>query len=222
MDAVALQEVCVDGENRADELARLMSAASGRVYRASFVQTHAAGGVTPDAPAPYQVNLYLARLLEGCALRLDRAHSAGHWWLDEAQAPSLLLGIEPHLLRVLQPVDEVVTPPAGTWLRRPEACGWLRRGHLSIPLHAPISGEVDRVNPRYLLAARAPRTFSDEWLLRVTPHEDPGTVPGLLRGADALAWHLETLRRLQSAVAEMVEGPPDLEDGQRVAIAAAE
>jgi len=163
-----------------------------------------------EAPLEQQVNAYLARLLAGCTLHLDRSYSPDHWWIDASHGPTVTLGIEPHVLRLLQPVDDVVTPPDGTWLRRPEACGWIRRGRASLPLHAPISGEVEQVNRHYLAALREPTTFGDgdEWLLRLTPHEDPATVPGLYRGAEALAWHLENVRRVKRALYEALEQQP--------------
>jgi glycine cleavage system H lipoate-binding protein len=163
-----------------------------------------------EAPLEQQVNAYLARLLAGCTLHLDRSYSPDHWWIDASHGPMMTLGIEPHVLRLLQPVDDVVTPPDGTWLRRPEACGWIRRGRASLPLHAPISGEVEGVNRHYLAGVRAPGTFSDgdDWLLRLTPHEDPATIPGLYRGAEALAWHLDNVRRIKRALHEALELQP--------------
>jgi glycine cleavage system H lipoate-binding protein len=171
-----------------------------------------------EAPAPtetealveQQVNGFLARMLAGCTLHLDRAYSPDHWWMDTTQGEWVTLGIEPHVLRLLQPVNEIVTPPRGTWLRRPEACGWIRRGRTSLPLHAPISGEVEQVNKHYLAALVQPDTFSDgdDWLLRVSPHEDPASVPGLYRGAEALAWHLDNVQRVKRALNETLEPHP--------------
>ena len=92
----------------------------------------------PEADA--HVTAHLSRLIAGCTLHLDRAYSAGHWWVDTAKAPDLTLGIEGLVLRVLSPVDDIVVPPLGVWLRRAEPCGWIRRGHASVPLHAPIAG----------------------------------------------------------------------------------
>ncbi len=168
-----------------------------------------------DLPAPaaapsateHQVNAYLARLIAGCTLHLDRAYSPGHWWVNARRAPAVTLGIEEYVLRMLQPVDDIVTPGSGVWLRRLEPCGWIRRGRVSIPLHAPISGEVEQVNPHHLATVRAPGTFGDgdEWLLRLKAHEDPAVVPGLYRGADALAWHLKNLQRLKHTLREAVE-----------------
>ncbi|MFO7972689.1 MAG: hypothetical protein R6U40_13205, partial [Desulfobacterales bacterium] len=37
-------------------------------------------------------------------------------------------------------------PGPGVWLKRGEAMGWIQRGHLALPLPAPISGEVLEVN----------------------------------------------------------------------------
>jgi len=166
---------------------------------------------TVDEAAPaaahaveHQVNAYLARLLAGCTLRLDRAYTSGHWWVDASNPPQVTLGLEAHVLRMLQPVDDVVTPRDGVWLRRPDPCGWILRGRVSVPLHAPVSGEVEKVNAHYLAAVKAPGTFADgdDWLLRLTPHEDVEAVPGLYRGAEALVWQSKKLQLLKSALRE--------------------
>jgi len=165
------------------------------------------GPTAAPSALEHQVNAYLARLVAGCTLHLDRAYSTGHWWVDSSQAPQVTLGIEGHVLRVLQPVDDIVTPRDGVWLRRPDPCGWILHGRVSVPLHAPLSGEVEQVNPHYLAAVKSPGTFGDgdEWLLRLTPHEDPEMVPGLYRGAEALAWHSKNIQLLKGSLREALE-----------------
>jgi len=151
-----------------------------------------------------QVNQYLSRLLAGCTLHLDRAYSPGHWWVDASQAPTLTLGIEGLILRVLHPVDDIVGPPLGVWLRRSEPCGWIRRGRATIPLHAPVAGEVIEVNAEYLKMLRVWDGFGvgDDWLIRMQAHEDLETVPALYRGDEALTRLHKNLQLLKGALRE--------------------
>lgn len=164
--------------------------------------------VEPVSPAQAaldaQVNLHLSRLIAGCTLHLDRAYSAGHWWVDASRAPDLTLGIEGLILRVLHPVDDILGPPVGVWLRRSEPCGWIRRGHATIPLHAPIAGEVTAVNFKYLEMLRvwSGLAVGDDWLIRMRAHEDPETVAGLYRGDEALTRLHKNLQLLKSALRE--------------------
>lgn len=183
-------------------------------------------GLAPSAPTAaesvleQQVNVYLARLLAGCTLHLDWSYSPGHWWVDVSQAPTVSLGIEPYVLRLLQPLDDVVTAPVGVSVLRPEACGWIRHGRVSVPLHAPISGQVEQVNTHALAALQAPGTFGDgdEWLLRIKAREDPADVPGLYCGVEALAWHLDSVQRVKRALREAL-GQPQPTGGLGVTLA---
>ncbi len=167
-------------------------------------------GARSTAVSPWQaaldahVSAHLSRLIAGCTLHLDRAYSAGHWWVDDTKAPELTLGIEGLVLRVLHPVDDIVASPAGVWLRRSEPCGWILRGHTSIPLHAPIGGEVTEVNGHFLDTLRVWSTFGigDDWLIRLNAHEDPQTVAGLYRGDEALARLLKNIQLLKHALRE--------------------
>ncbi len=154
-----------------------------------------------------QVAAHLSRLVMGCTFHLDRAYSSGHWWVDAGNAPDLTLGIDGLVLRMLHPVDDIVAPPLGVWLRGSEPCGWIRRGHTSIPLHAPVAGEVVEVNDQYLTALKVWSAFGvgDEWLIRVKAHEDVATAPGLYRGDEALGRLLKDLQVLKGALREAVE-----------------
>jgi glycine cleavage system H lipoate-binding protein len=165
-------------------------------------------GATPASPwqaaLDAQVNRCLSQLIAGCTLHLDRAYSPGHWWVDTSRAPDLTLGIEGVVLRVLHPVDDIVCPPLGVWLRRSEPCGWIRRGHATIPLHAPIAGEVTEVNGKFLEMLRvwSGMGVGDDWLIRLKAHEEPDAVPGLYRGDQALTRLLKSLQLLKGALRE--------------------
>lgn len=178
------------------------------------------GGLTPPDPAgpgsptPGQrpadgvaspsddVDRYFCVLLAGCALRIGRYYGPGHLWVSRERADEVVLGLDGHVLRVLRPIDDVQPPRVGTWLRRPEACGWIVRGHRSIPLQAPLAGEVIAVNTGYAdaVARPAPAEAGDDWLMRLRPHESPDAVPDLARGEEALVRYLRDLRLIKQAL----------------------
>ena len=164
-----------------------------------------AAPVSPwEAALDAQVRAHLSRVIAGCTLHLDRAYSRGHWWVDQSRAPDLTLGIEGLVLRVLYPVDDIVGPPVGVWLRRGEPCGWIRRGHATIPLHAPVAGEVTELNAQYLEMLRVWSAYGvgDDWLVKMKAHEDPAAVPSLYRGDDALTRLHQCLQHLKGALRE--------------------
>jgi glycine cleavage system H lipoate-binding protein len=173
----------------------------------------------PEAPSTPLVSAYIARLLSGCALRLDRTYSAGHWWLDESRPREVTVGLEEHVLRVLAPIDDIVTPRRGASLRRSEACAWLLRGRTAVPLAPPIAGRVEEVNRRYADSWRVwgALPWGDEWLMRVAPEEDVAAVPGLYRGEAALTWHLKNLQVVRETLRDAIESGGAREVGATLA-----
>ena len=163
---------------------------------------------------------YLRRLTAGCALQFDRAYSRGHFWIEREPSGDLLVGLGAHIVRVLYPVDDIVTPRAGVRLKRGEPCGWITRGRVSVPLTTPVSGEVRAVNGE---AAGAPRRSGGRddgrWLFRLHPLEDPDAVPGCYRGEEAVAWYLGTMQLLRRYLHDALTPPgatgvgPTMADG---------
>ncbi|MBI3983256.1 MAG: hypothetical protein HY337_10100 [Gemmatimonadetes bacterium] len=151
-----------------------------------------------------QVNAYVCRLVSESALRLDRAYSLGHFWIDDRDPKHPILGLDGHAWRVLFPVDDVVLPKPGAWLKRGGPCGWIERRHAVIPLTAPVAGEVQAVNEAYRAALRARETSGsgDEWLLHLESHEALDHLPDLLRGEQVLHWYLGQIQLLKHYLAE--------------------
>ena len=168
-----------------------------------------------------QVNAYVSKLIAGCELHLDRPYTPGHFWLSDSAVDGVTVGLDGHVLRVLHPVDDLVPPPAGVLLKRGEPCGWIVRGRVTIPLEAPISGEVEAVNDAYIAQLRSGTVSGarDEWLFRISPHESPDAVPNVYFGDRTLVWFLKKIRMLKGCLREVVavEGQaalgPTLADG---------
>lgn len=163
------------------------------------------GGVTALPPAAAAaaedpVSACVGRLISGCELHLDRAYSPGHFWIDSRTPDLASLGLDGHVWRVLHPVDNVVLPRVGAWLKRGGPCGWIERRQAVIPLTAPLAGEVRAVNDSFRAALRGwrPVGSGDEWLLRLEAHEAPDAVPGLFRGEQVLQWYLRQIQLLKS------------------------
>jgi glycine cleavage system H lipoate-binding protein len=168
------------------------------------------GPVSPvpaEGPGAAPVAAYLARLLAGCTLQLDRTYNGGHWWLDDSRPPGLTLGLEEHALRVLAPIEDIVLPRPGARLRRSEACAWILRGRTAVPLPPPVGGRVEAVNQGYADTVRVWGTLpgGGEWLMRIAPDEALTAVPDLYRGETALTWHLRNLQLLRRVLREAVE-----------------
>jgi glycine cleavage system H lipoate-binding protein len=146
------------------------------------------------------VSAYIVQLTEGCDLHLDRPYSRGHFWIKEESQDEVLLGFDCQTIRIIFPLDDLLLPKPGTWLRRGEPMGWIQRGHMTLPLHAPMSGEVLEVNEGLVQELKEdgfPRSRI-RWLIRLKPHEPVGDVPGLLRGESMLSWYQKKLGLVRS------------------------
>ncbi len=140
------------------------------------------------------VGSYLSHLLMDCRLYLDRWYRPPHMWLFDHEA-TVSVGLDPQMVRLLEPITEVVTPGAGVFLDRDQPCGWISRRHRTHALSMPIAGEILERNPRTETPGRACR--ETDWLFRVQPAEPVEDVPGLLRDEEALLWHAERIRILK-------------------------
>lgn len=172
------------------------------------------------------INSYICRLTAGCDLHLDRQYCPCHFWLYAPEPDQVLVGLDAHVLRVLNPVTDIVLPPPGVWLKRSEPCGWLRRGRISIPLHAPLSGEVEEVNEDLTESLRAEGRLGDgdDWVMRLKPHENLDDVSGLYRGEEVLAWYTKKIQLLKRYLRDALSTSADsvvgmtLNDGGTIAL----
>ncbi len=172
------------------------------------------GGTSVDPVGPY-----LSRLIAGCQLHLDRCYSPGHFWLKPAPGVGLLAGLDSHIVRILYPIDEIVTPRPGTRLRRGEASGWILRGRLAVPLRMPVTGEIGAVNEAYVESARLHGTPEDEedWLLRIHHEEAVDSIADLYRGERTLVWFLDKIRVLRHFIRDAVSAETEPELGVTMA-----
>lgn len=162
-----------------------------------------------------EVGRIVSRVMAGCRLDLDRWYGRDGLWVAEAGDGRLDVGLVGCVWRVLQPVREVVPPRAGLSLARGETCGWLVRADRSIALRLPLSGRVEAVNDELVAQVRASGRVDalEEWLFRLRSAADPATEPDLLRGEDALVWHLRKLRTLKGVLREALESGVEAELG---------
>lgn len=169
----------------------------------------------PDAASPSgQTSSHLSHLLAGCRLYLDRPYRPPHFWLTEDGTDLVTVGLDTSLLRMLSPVRRVVSPGPGLCLERDQPCGWIAREHMAVPLRMPIAGEVVETNLAYAEADEPCRLpDGDDWLFRVQPSESLGSVSGLVRAEETLAWYADRLRAVKRAILASLTLPPEAEVG---------
>jgi len=153
------------------------------------------------------VGRIVSHVMSGCRLDLDRWYGRDGLWVAVGEEGTLDVGLVGCVWRVLEPVREIVPPRPGLSLARGETCGWLVRADRSIPLRLPLPGRILAVNERLVAHVRASGTVDgpEEWLFRLQTVRDPASDEDLLRGEEALVWHLRKLRALKGAVREALE-----------------
>lgn len=149
------------------------------------------------SPTEEQVTAHLCHVLRDCQLFLDRYYRPPHFWLREEREGEVQVGVAGHLLRILRPIDEIVTPGVGLHLSCGQPCGWIAHDGIVVSLSMPISGIVSAVSDATDVAGSARPSGEDSWLFRVTAGERLCEVEGLLRGEETLLWYLDTIRTLK-------------------------
>ncbi len=183
------------------ELHHALHGAPGVQLSADLSKTASRPRETPDL-----ADDHVRHLIEGCTLHLDRAYSRGHFWMQSSGDGAWDVGLAAHVLRFLYPVDDVVLPRAGVRLKRGDPCGWITRGRISVPLTAPISGDVVAVHDAAVATVCASGGQEDgRWLYRIRPLEDPEHTPGLRHGEDAVALYLETVHVVKRYLRDALE-----------------
>jgi glycine cleavage system H lipoate-binding protein len=190
-----------------------------RALRGGEAGVAAVGGDVPAASADGDdaVGRYLAALGSGCPLHLDRPCSPDGLWMEREPAGSLRLGLDAFTLRLLQPVDEVLLPHLGVWLRRGAPCAWINRGRLAISVRCPLAGEVVSVHPHPAVGAPGSgEDASGRWWLRLDPHEPVATAE-VYRDETLLAWYLGRVRAVRGHLRAVMAAPAPLAAGRALA-----
>lgn len=121
----------------------------------------------------------------------DRLYSPRHAWVQAEGEGRVRTGLDVFAARLLGPVHAVVLPNRGARVRRGSAACWAMSDTDLVPLAAPVSGTVTRVNRA--LQERpggvndAP--YDDGWLLEVevagAPEEQTDLVPAAISRRNA-------------------------------------
>jgi glycine cleavage system H protein len=176
------------------------------------------GGVHPDEPTTWfdeQVSGHLCHLLSGCRLYLDRPYVPPSLWLLPDEDGAIRVGLDCHLVRILAPIRDVVTPGVGVWLDRGQPCGWIARDRSAVNLHMPVAGRILSVNhdfapsePTAPSEPSAPASKACEWILRVMPDRPLDETEGLIQGERVLMWYLQRIRILKRYLGAAVMPDP--------------
>ncbi len=123
----------------------------------------------------------------------------GHGWLRKEQESLGVVGLDDFARKLVGKVESVDLPSIGYHVKQGEK-GWsLNAGSKSIPMLAPVSGEVVAVNKEVL---RSPEILGEDpygkgWLFKVRSPRIESDKRQLLSGKVARAWMEDALDKLR-------------------------
>lgn len=150
-----------------------------------------------------QVNQYLARIVSGSKLYLDRCYSPSHFWMYPQQE-KIVVGMDTNILRILYPLTEVIPPDEDIRLKQNQYCGLLVRDDLTIPLHSPYGGTVIDVNQDYV--QRIQETYppnGDEWMFTIQPEGKGPSTGDLCQGENMLRWYVQKINLIKQYLRDL-------------------
>lgn len=114
--------------------------------------------------------------------RPDRQYHTKHGWVLRLDDRRVRYGLDVFAARLLSHISQVVLPTPKTRVCRGEAACWVKDAEELIPLAAPISGIVGKVNHQVqtLPHSICGSPYDDGWLLEILHDQDPTEDESLL------------------------------------------
>jgi len=111
----------------------------------------------------------------------------GHCWVKLEEGADVRIGLDDFALRVLGPLDRIVSPLMGKEVRSNEAALTIGRGAYAAKVLSPVGGIVTDINPNVMtegsLANADP--YAEGWVLRVHAPNLRRDLRGLMFGEEA-------------------------------------
>ncbi|HKJ66413.1 MAG TPA: hypothetical protein VKA68_00510 [bacterium] len=157
-----------------------------------------AGGIVEE-----HVNNWLSQIIAGSKIYLDRCYSPSHFWMYPEEE-NVVVGIDTNMLKILHPISEMIPPEPHHQFKRHQYCGLIVRDDLTIPLHAPFSGEVVAVNESYVSHLQQEYPSDDHWIFKMHPAEKVQTIDDICQGEDMLRWYVRKIHLIKGYLREML------------------
>jgi glycine cleavage system H lipoate-binding protein len=109
-------------------------------------------------------NRYLMHLADDCPIHLDRCYHPTHLW-SFPEKSDVVVGIDPLILKVLEPVSQVIFPEVGKNYQEGQLIAWLVRDTKTYPLRSPCSGKIIAANPEQI-------DIKNNWLFKINEKDN--------------------------------------------------
>lgn len=129
----------------------------------------------------------------GSSARIDGSvfYHPDHCWVKVENPETARMGLDDLLTRLIFNVKVVILPEAGSFTGQGECCAHIIQEDYILPVISPLTGSIQRVNPRLKkepeLIINAPR--EEGWLVTIKPENLESDLKNLFFGRKALAWY---------------------------------
>ncbi len=122
----------------------------------------------------------------------------GHAWAAPAEQNSLRVGVDDFVQKLIGKVDKIRLPEKGAVLRQGEAGFSFEVDGRTIPVLAPVDGEVTRINTELLKDTEKMQQdpYGSGWLFEVRPKDLKRNLSQLFTGNLAKAWLQQQVDRI--------------------------
>jgi glycine cleavage system H lipoate-binding protein len=138
-------------------------------------------------------------------VRLPRGvyFDATHTWAFLETAGKIRVGIDDFMANIAGPLDVKHLKKPGDHVARGEAISYLENNGKRLQVYSPLSGTIDRMNrgTSRKFSKTTQATFTNNWLLKITPDHWEQDRRFMLMGEQAKAWITKEFARLRDFMA---------------------
>lgn len=132
----------------------------------------------------------------------------GHCWVKLEEGSDVRIGLDDFALRVLGPLDHILSPLMGKELQTSQAAIRIGRGMHTANLLAPLAGVVTDINPRLMTEGSRANAdpYAEGWVLRLHAANLRQDLRGLMFGEEACRFIDGEIERIHELI-EATAGP---------------
>ena len=132
--------------------------------------------------------------------------SEGHCWVSVQQDGTVRIGIDDFAKKLIGKIDKIELPNLGMNAKRGQPLFTIKQGNRSIPLNAPVSGQVVKTNANLMedLEVLDITPYQQNWICIIDAENLAAEIKELKIGKSAVSFYLEEIERCQNCIKELL------------------
>jgi glycine cleavage system H lipoate-binding protein len=114
------------------------------------------------------IQQYFSSLFAGCRFYLDHCYQSNYFWCQKETEDAILIGLDKLVVKMISPVDRIILPEEGDSFHKGQLMAWIFRKGKTLPLHAPIGGEISEINPEFTVTGFEHVIEEDKYLFKMS------------------------------------------------------